>query len=602
MYERFFNYATEPLCIADFDGKFVDVNESFCRLLGYSKDFLLSTKFVEFIHPDDLEATQREITNSAQGNDTIDFENRYIDCNGVPHVLRWKAFSDISTQRIFAVAKDVTQEKIAINEYQQLYKAITNNVIFAKTDTKGVIVDVNDKFVELSGYAKDELTGMTHRVVNSGVHSDVFFSNMWQRISSGKVWTGTITNKKKNGELYHLKSIITPNTDINGEICSYTAIRFDITAQVRLKKEALETLTILNETSSIAKVGGWELNIASGELTWTDETFKLLGIEKKSGRKPVLPEGLQLFTDEHKPIIDNAVSRAIEFGEPYALELQARLPTGEVKWIFTNGRPNYKDGKIESLTGTIQDINERKLIESKYNAERLKSIQTAKFAALGELSASIAHEINNPVGIISGYTELLKMEANGSSNNKLNAILKSCDRIAHIVKNLERFSHSEDTPTKSEVNLSSVIDEAISLTTPNIKRNLVAHSCNNIKDAIIWANYIEIEQVVINLINNAIDAIKDKKERWIRITMQENTDKYVLSVTDSGLGIPEQTRRKMFEPFFTTKGIGGGTGLGLSIIQSILADHNSSITLDENSSNTCFVIHFPKFKKEYHNV
>jgi len=586
----------------DLNGQLLDVNESFCNLLGYPKEYLLSKKFIEFIHPDDVEATQREISNSAKGNETINFENRYIDCNGMLHFLRWKAFSDTSTEKIFAIASDVTEEKITINDYKQLYNTISENVIYAKTDKQGVILDVNDEFVRISGYAREELLGKTHNVVNSGIHGKEFFSKLWQSISSGKAWSDIIINKKKNGDLYYLKSFISPNFDVNGQIYSYTAIRFEITEQIKLKRESEETLSILNETSSIAKIGGWKLDIKSGSLTWTDETFELLGIEKTSGRTPMLPEGLQLFTGDHKPIIDNAVTRAIEFGEPYALELQAQLPSGEVKWVFTNGRPNYEDGKIVSLSGTIQDINESKLIESKYNTERLKSIQNAKFAALGELSASIAHEINNPVGIISGYAELLKMEANKSSETKLDVILKSCDRIAHIVKSLKRFSHSDDTPSKSQVNLTNVVKEAIALTTPSMKRNLVEHTCHCIQDSTIWANHIEIEQVVINLINNAIDAIKDKKDRWIEVRLRENIDMYVLAITDSGRGIPEKIKGKMFEPFFTSKSKEGGTGLGLSIIKSILDDHDSSIALDEANSNTSFTLRFSKYKKENHNV
>jgi PAS domain S-box-containing protein len=594
MFERFFHYSNELLCIASLEGRFLYINDAFVKLLGYSKEELLSRKFLDFIHPDDIDKTLDEVKGLSQGVTTVNFENRYLDVNGVTKVLSWKSTIDEYTGWIFAVARDITAEKNAVSNYFQLYSAITNNVIFAKTNNKGVITEVNEKFCNISGYSEKELLGKTHKVVNSGVHDKSFFKDMWQTISSGKVWTGAITNRRKNGSLYFVESVIAPIVDINGRIESYMAIRSDITERVEYKEESLKTLSILNETSAIAKVGGWELDVETGVLSWTEETFKILGVEKKQGRSPILPEGLQLFVDEHKPIIDEAVKRAMEHGEPYSLELQAQTPKGEVKWIYTDGRANYVDGKIKTLSGTIQDIHEKKLAEIKYNQERQKSIMSSKFAALGELSASIAHEINNPLGIISGYTELLKYQGNLGEDEKLDAILKSCERISYIVKSLKRFSRSDETPKKSAINLTEIVKEALSLTSPRAKRNLTRIAFEEQGNFMIWGHDIEIEQVVINLINNAIDAVSEREERSIALNVSAESEKVVFTIRDSGGGVPDEVLVKMFEPFYTTKDINKGTGLGLSVVKGILDSHNATIEVVNTDTGALFTLTFDR--------
>lgn len=583
------------LCVANLEGYFIEINEAFSITLGYSKDQLLGQPFLSLIHPEDKEATLNELKSLSSGQKTLGFTNRYLHKEGHYRTFSWRSQVDPDNGLVYAVAHDVTEEMNKSLRLHQIEQALTNESIISITDENGVITEVNNKFCEISGYSKDELIGHTHAIVNSGYHSKAFFSDLWRTIASGQVWTGLIKNNKKNGDYYFVQTIITPISDHQGQITHYLAIRHDITEHVKVEEDLAKTLGILNETSAIAKVGGWELEVETGKLTWTDETFRILEVEKVAGHNPNLPEGLKLFIPEHQRLIEEAVNRAIEFGEPYSLELQAQTAKGNVLWVYTNGKANYKDGKIVTLSGTIQDIDARKQAEARYDLERQKSIQTGKLASLGELAASMAHEINNPLGIISGYTELLMFSPNieQKTHDKLDVILKSCERISHIVGNLKKFSRSEDRMAHQEKSLSSIIHESITLARPRLKRHLVAIEFVG-DDAMIDCNEIEIEQVILNLINNAVDAVKTLPERWIKIALLLHEDVVELQVTDSGDGIPESIRQKLFSPFFTTKKAGEGTGLGLSIIKGILKDHNASVDYDGTHTNTCFVIRFPK--------
>ncbi len=593
-YETLFNISRDMICIASTDGYFKKVNLSFSRVLGYEEKELLEKPFYEFIHPEDIENTLREVEKLKEGNFAVNFENRYRHRDGSYRVLSWSSSPNKEKDFLYAIARDVTEERNTSNKLLQLEKALRSETIVAVTDVDGVIVEANDRFCEISGYAREELIGRTHKVVNSGRHSDEFFSELWRTISSGKVWSGQIINRRKNGEDYIVHTIIIPIIDSQGTMLNYMAVRFDISEHAQIKSELEKTLDILNETSAIAKVGGWELEVATGELTWTDETFNILEVEKRENQKPTLPEGLSLFTPESTPIIDRAVTQAIECGEPYSLELQAKTAKGNVLWVYTNGKANYQDGKVVTLSGTIQDIDAKKIAEKNYELERQKSIQSSKLASLGELSAGVAHEINNPLAIIHGYA--LLMERNFSESKEMShftqEITKSCVRISEIVSSLKKFSRANDKAEFSPCKLVDIAFESIALTSNKSIRELVVVNKDFQSDSYILCNEIEVEQVIVNLINNAIDAVKGLEEKWIKVSILENGEELMLKVEDSGSGIDGDVLDKLFDPFFTTKDTGEGTGLGLSISKGILDEHGASIEVDTASPNTCFVVNF----------
>lgn len=595
-YEKLFNLSPDMLCIADLNGYFVHVNPAFSRVLGLKTIQIEQKKFLEFVHPDDHEATLREMQKLSEGEQTLEFENRYRHADGHYLYFSWSAYSEPDDDFIYATAREITEQVLTQRKLKQLERLLKGETILVITDARGIITEVNQKFCDISGYSTDELIGKTHKLINSGYHSREFFEDLWQTISNGHIWSGTIKNRKKNGEYYFVNSIITPLYGVDGKIEKYMAIRQDVTDSIKFAAEFNRTVRILNETSAIARVGGWELDVATGELTWTDETFKILEVEKRAGQKPILPEGLQLFTEEYQPVIENAVSRAIEFGESYSLELMARTAKGNELWVYTNGKANYEHGRVKTLSGTIQDIHQKKLAQQGFEKERHKAIQSAKLASLGELAASVAHEINNPIGIIATYAELMMTlpYQQDKFNDKLNIIMRSVDRVAHIVKSLKRFSRTDEQRTTSSVSFGKILNEALVLIGPRLKRQAIELKLSLIEEDDILTNEIELEQVLINLINNAVDAIKEDSQRWISLTTEASDEHIVFAIEDSGKGIPEDLKPKIFEPFFTSKDAASGTGLGLSISKGILEEHGASISLDEQADNTRFVITFRK--------
>jgi signal transduction histidine kinase len=145
--------------------------------------------------------------------------------------------------------------------------------------------------------------------------------------------------------------------------------------------------------------------------------------------------------------------------------------------------------------------------------------------------------------------------------------------------------------------LKGLIDEAIVLTKPKLNLRHINLKCNYIEHSKIFCNEIEIEQVIVNLINNSIDAISTLTDKWITISVTETKQHYNISITDAGSGISLDKQNTIFEPFVTTKIATGSTGLGLSIVKGILDNHGAKITIDDTNINTSFIINFPKVNK-----
>ena len=180
---------------------------------------------------------------------------------------------------------------------------------------------------------------------------------------------------------------------------------------------------------------------------------------------------------------------------------------------------------------------------------------------------------------------------------KVDSMQRSCERIAKIISGLKKFSGSAVASEMTEFSLGAIVKEAMILLEPKLARTNCQIIFEIEEDCIVHCNEIEIEQVIVNLVSNAAEAIKNCEMKWIKISIFGGADTVVLQVSDSGPGIPENIRRKLFDPFFTTKRVGEGPGLGLSISKVILDEHKATISILEKTTNTCFEIRFPRVVK-----
>ena len=258
------------------------------------------------------------------------------------------------------------------------------------------------------------------------------------------------------------------------------------------------------------------------------------------------------------------------------------------------------------LSELRHNVEKQKISEIMLEEERLKSIHTSKLAALGEMAGGVAHEINNPLAIIKGYTEILLQEGRKDQINKesfeklISNILQTTERISKIVLGLRKLTRAAGSDPKESVAFKTILDETLSLCRERFQSHgikiEVAYEANDM----ILCNSIEISQVLINLLNNAYDAIINDPEPWVKISCHHShkQQQLIVSVTDSGKGIPTELQKNIMNPFFTTKEIGKGTGLGLSISKGILTNHRGELRLDPYSSNTKFTLSLPLLKEQ----
>jgi len=255
--------------------------------------------------------------------------------------------------------------------------------------------------------------------------------------------------------------------------------------------------------------------------------------------------------------------------------------------------------QIENRDKFLKDQNEG--LENLVQLKAKELARTAELASLGEMAGGIAHEINNPLTIIKSSTKVLKLMVEKDKYEKdffkeyLGMIDNTVDRIATIISGLRNLSRSSEDDKRVQCNLASVLNDVLGVALARFATHGIEFRKNyNEEDLTVSfnTNRIQLSQVMVNLLNNAYDAVMSYQEKWIEIAIDKNFEKdwLKITITDSGKGIPIEVRDKIFNPFFTTKEIGKGTGIGLSISKSIIEKGGGKFYYDENTKNTAFVI------------
>lgn len=282
---------------------------------------------------------------------------------------------------------------------------------------------------------------------------------------------------------------------------------------------------------------------------------------------------------------------------PMLVENEAiQTATGQ-KWLKTVKVPIFdSDGKPHLLLGISTDITQQLENEAMIEMERNKAIHNSKLASLGEMSAGVAHEINNPLAIIAMTANTLSKFKDDSEKfgKKVANIVSAAERIQKIVNGLRKFSRLPGVARPATWTIKQILDETLVFLEQKIKNLNVELLVECEADTSIVCDSIEIEQVFLNLINNSIDAMESLVTKWIRIEAKVDNSNVIVRFIDAGLGISPEIETKLFQPFFTTKEVGKGTGLGLSIVKGILDTHSAQIRVNRDFKNTCFEITFKR--------
>jgi signal transduction histidine kinase len=232
-------------------------------------------------------------------------------------------------------------------------------------------------------------------------------------------------------------------------------------------------------------------------------------------------------------------------------------------------------------------------------------IQYSKLSEMGSYAATVAHEINNPLSILNSQVSILNYKAETGTPIPKEEILefsqsfeRNIQRVSKIVKGLKNISRNSSNDPFESTSIQSIFDDTLEF----CRKKMINEGVDFVNAAVpelkIECRAAQISQVVLNLINNACDAIENLPKKWIKLEVLDLKNSIQISITDSGAGIPEDIQAKMFSNFFTTKDVGKGTGIGLSVSSEIIKGHAGTLIIDSSCPNTKFVITLPKQQKQ----
>mgnify|MGYP000662119166 CR=1 FL=1 len=240
---------------------------------------------------------------------------------------------------------------------------------------------------------------------------------------------------------------------------------------------------------------------------------------------------------------------------------------------------------------------------SEIHRQQKSLIYSSKMAALGEMAGGVAHEINNPLAMISGRSQILRSMTEGKDISEqellrgLDKIDVTVTRIVKVIKGLREFSRDADADEFLCNNVHQIVQDTLELCRVRFRNEGIALTIAPFDvELCMECRAVQVSQVLLNLLNNAADAINKSSKKWVELSCVDLGGLLQFRVKDSGLGIPLAIRNKIMQPFFTTKGPGKGTGLGLSVSLGLVASHGGRLEYDDTEKNTCFFAEFPKFQ------
>lgn len=385
----------------------------------------------------------------------------------------------------------------------------------------------------------------------------------------------------------------------------------DITELKKIEQALRESEKLLNRAQQIAHVGHWRLNLETQVIVGSDEFYRIFGITQD---KLAFETFISIIHPDHREASVQNLRKAMDTQTNFDTEYWIICPSGDHKYIRMIGEIAF-DRKSNSrlMVGTVQDITERKRAEEERQKLEIQLRQAQKMEAVGQLAGGVAHDFNNMLYVISGYSELIidDLPPDNPIRKKVEMIMKTTQRASTLVRQLLLFSRKEAMQLKY-IDLNELIGNLIKM----IRRMIGEHITLNIHPGFnidnIYADPGQIEQVLMNLCVNARDAMPEGGVIEIETKNVSIDDDFCLAhpwarkgqyvlmrVSDTGCGIPKELHERIFEPFFTTKEVGKGTGLGLSAVYGIVKSHQGFIDLtSEVGKGTTFKIYLPSADKK----
>jgi signal transduction histidine kinase len=350
----------------------------------------------------------------------------------------------------------------------------------------------------------------------------------------------------------------------------------------------LEGVILLNSKGVINSYNNSAMNLLGfTEFSHIEKSFKETCLYTDS-----LKESLEKYAETDHPLVQVIrEQKAIK-----NLILGVEIDDSR-RWLQLNIQPLMDSDNILISFSDISNLKRNQDIKEK---EQAQLAMNAKLSSLFKVAGGVAHEINNPLGIIITRLQSLERKLDDEVLDKelvkisIQKTVKAAFRIAKVVATLLNLSNSADEQPMVSVKLSEVVETTMHLCRENFRSHDIELIVDDIPDVALRCRPTQISQVFLNLLNNSFEATLGQEMKWARFSFWQDEEKVMIAISDGGPKIPDAVKERMMDPFFTTKDVGKGAGLGLSVSKAIIEEHEGAFYLDKESYNTSFIIELKK--------
>jgi signal transduction histidine kinase len=585
----------------------VTYSEELCRIWGIPpvKDSFDVSAIFERIHPEDREKVSREAAEVISNGIHAKSEHRIVLPSGEVRVLLGlgtvKRDASGKAYAMFGTGQDITERKLAEQTLRQSQFYLSEGERLAHIGS-WASTDLGIRWSEdLSIYWSDEVYKIFGFDPKNGPPSlQQFFSAVHPQDQASLTATMKklheehcgcdVTNRivRPDGEIRYVRCVGIPVVE-GGVFKGYQGTTMDVTEQELLTRELRREQAYLAEAQSLTHAGSWACNLVTREIFHaSDENARLYGFDPSQGPIPFDRHYSAILPEDERAIrakLENAISARAD----YDVEYRIRRTDGAIRFLRGIGHHN-PSGEIGEYVGITMDITERKQAEQE--RERLRQLEADlahinRVNMMGELAAALAHEIKQPIaaavanaGACLGFLEGERpdiSEARDAASGTIGCARRAAEIIDHV-----RSLFKKSFPQREPVNLNELIREIALLLQNDSRRNSVAvhlELAENLPE--VPGDRVQLEQVLMNLMLNAIEAMRDANGELTITSKATDDGQLLVSVTDTGVGIPTDKVDRIFDTFFTTKP--QGTGMGLAISRSIVESHGGRLWATSNS-------------------
>ena len=575
----------DPACAVSLDGTMRTVNRRISELTGLPYSELIGRKIYDLIEEPNQEVVERGLGRFLQkkrwaGTARIRLKNSsrplYFEC-----VLNGIAKGD-EVVGASMLGRDVTEQREKEMRFTELFETLQEGVYFSTPE--GQLLDANPALVSMLGYVeKDDLLAVESAALNFDAGPPVLGRALDDR---GGVRTREIRIRRKDGTAAIFLDSSRAVWDTSGNIIRYQGTLVDITEKRKMERQLAQQeefrARLLESFPDLILV----VDLEERYTFVSSRARDLLGYAPQDMLGKKISE-----LDDHSPELALMYHEIVSGRQVFAsAEYGVRHRDGNWRTMRAAGSQLVDaESKISGVIISVRDITvERKLEQQVVQSERL--------AAMGAMIGGVAHELNNPLTSVMGFSELLRqVHVDPQYRRYLEMIHKSALRCQKIVQALLSFARRQ-APERKPVCVNQLIEAALDILSYQLRTSNIESITRldpNVPQAMVDPH--QIQQVLVNLINNARQAIEaNQPAGWIRITTERAGNRVRVILQDSGPGIPPENLSKIFDPFFTTKEVGVGTGLGLSLCYGIIKEHGGTIRpVCKPGEGATFIIELP---------